>query len=76
MSELEKQKNRYALKKAKNRLIQIVFICIIIIGLVICSLPYLMNHVVMQYSVDKSNEIIHKIDADKINENKKGLSRQ
>lgn len=75
MSELEKQKKRYAVKKAKNRLFKIIMICIIALGLILCISPYIMNHVVMPYSIEKANESALKVNAEQIKANRERIAK-
>lgn len=49
--------------------------CILLVGLILCSSPYIMNHVVMPYSIEKANQSALKVDADQIKANRERIAK-
>ncbi|MBC9875558.1 class A sortase [Macrococcoides bohemicum] len=73
MTSLEKQREMYSYKKAKQRLVKIMFICIMFLGLTICIAPYTIEHYIMPHAIDKANASVNQLDANKIEENQKRI---
>lgn len=73
MTSLEKQREIYNYKKAKQRLVKLIFLFIMLLGIIICIAPYTIEHYIMPHAIDKANASVNQLDANKLEENQKRI---